>query len=275
MNYVSTRGGVEPVDFAEAVMMGLGTDGGLLVPAEIPTVDPDTLRRLGQPWTFRSWPWRSWPPSSGTTSPGRTCGTDRPLLRQPSTTGGHPGGGGGRYAVSWSSSTGPPPPSRTWPCSCWAICSSTLLERDGGRINIVGATSGDTGSAAISGVRGKARIEIFILHPKGRVSPIQERQMTTVLDANVHNLALRGTFDDAQRIVKALFNDLDFKGRVPPGGGQFHQLGADPGPDRLLLLRLGPGERRRPTTAGELRGAHRQLRRLSSPAIWPSAWGCR
>jgi threonine synthase len=86
-----------------------------------------------------------------------------------------------------------------------------LLEKSAGRLNIVGATSGDTGSAAIYGVRGKARIDIFILHPQGRVSPIQERQMTTVLDANVHNIAIRGTFDDGQRIVKSLFNDLDFK----------------------------------------------------------------
>jgi threonine synthase len=86
-----------------------------------------------------------------------------------------------------------------------------FLARDGGRLNILGATSGDTGSAAIAGVRGKPRIHIFILFPHGRVSPIQERQMTTVLDANVHNLAIRGTFDDGQRIVKALFNDLAFK----------------------------------------------------------------
>lgn len=93
-----------------------------------------------------------------------------------------------------------------------------LLQRDGGRLNIVGATSGDTGSAAIAGVRGKARIQIFILHPQGRISPIQERQMTTVLDDNVHNIAIRGTFDDGQRLVKALFNDLSFKER--------HQLGA-------------------------------------------------
>jgi len=86
-----------------------------------------------------------------------------------------------------------------------------LLEKRGGRLNILGATSGDTGSAAIYGVRGKERIQIFILHPEGRVSPIQERQMTTVLDDNVHNIAIRGTFDDGQHIVKALFNDLDFK----------------------------------------------------------------
>jgi threonine synthase len=86
-----------------------------------------------------------------------------------------------------------------------------LLARTGGELNICGATSGDTGSAAISGVRGKERISIFMLHPKGRVSPIQERQMTSVLDANVHNIAVHGSFDDAQRIVKSLFNDLPFK----------------------------------------------------------------
>lgn len=86
-----------------------------------------------------------------------------------------------------------------------------LLGRDGGRLNIVGATSGDTGSAAIHGVRGRKGIEIFILHPHGRVSTIQERQMTSVLDANVHNIAIQGTFDDGQAIVKELFNDLKFK----------------------------------------------------------------
>jgi len=86
-----------------------------------------------------------------------------------------------------------------------------LLERSGGHLNILGATSGDTGSAAIYGVRGQPSIDIFILHPHGRVSPIQERQMTTVLDENVHNIAIEGTFDDGQRIVKELFNDLEFK----------------------------------------------------------------
>lgn len=74
-------------------------------------------------------------------------------------------------------------------------------------LTVVGATSGDTGSAAIYGLRGKKDVSLFILHPKGRVSPIQEAQMTTVLDPNVHNLALQGTFDDCQDIVKALFQD--------------------------------------------------------------------
>jgi threonine synthase len=92
-----------------------------------------------------------------------------------------------------------------------------LLERSGGRLNILGATSGDTGSAAIYGVRGQKRIDIFIIHPHQRVSPIQERQMTTVLDENVHNIAIKGTFDDGQSIVKQLFNDLEFKNEYSLG----------------------------------------------------------
>jgi threonine synthase len=76
-------------------------------------------------------------------------------------------------------------------------------------LTVVGATSGDTGSAAIYGLRGKKDVSVFILHPKGRVSPIQEAQMTTVLDSNVHNLAVTGTFDDCQDIVKTLFADPD------------------------------------------------------------------
>jgi threonine synthase len=86
-----------------------------------------------------------------------------------------------------------------------------LLEKDNGYLNIVGATSGDTGSAAIYGVRGKKRIKIFILHPYKRISPVQERQMTTVTDENVCNIAIKGTFDDGQAIVKAIFNNLEFK----------------------------------------------------------------
>lgn len=86
-----------------------------------------------------------------------------------------------------------------------------LLEKNNSILNIVGATSGDTGSAAIYGVRGKERINIFILHPHNRVSPVQEKQMTTVTDENVFNIAIRGTFDDGQAIVKSIFNDIEFK----------------------------------------------------------------
>ncbi|KAI0150661.1 tryptophan synthase beta subunit-like PLP-dependent enzyme [Xylariaceae sp. FL1272] len=81
--------------------------------------------------------------------------------------------------------------------------------KDRHHLTVVGATSGDTGSAAIYGLRGKKDVSVFILHPKDRVSPIQEAQMTTCLDANVHNIAVKGTFDDCQDIVKALFGDAD------------------------------------------------------------------
>lgn len=93
-----------------------------------------------------------------------------------------------------------------------------ILGRNGGELNILAATSGDTGSAAISGVRGREHIRIFVLHPRGRISPLQELQMTTVLDPNVSNIAVEGTFDDCQRIVKILFGDLAFR--------DHHSLGA-------------------------------------------------
>ncbi|MGD0193189.1 MAG: threonine synthase [Rhizomicrobium sp.] len=84
------------------------------------------------------------------------------------------------------------------------------LARNGSHITIVAATSGDTGSAAIAALGGLNGIELFVLHPKGRVSEVQRRQMTTAHHTNVHNIALEGTFDDAQTIVKALFADAGF-----------------------------------------------------------------
>ena len=85
------------------------------------------------------------------------------------------------------------------------------------QLTVIAATSGDTGSAAIFGLRGKKGIEVFILHPQGRVSPVQEAQMTTVLDPNVHNLAVQGSFDDCQEIVKTFFGDKEFQRRLGKG----------------------------------------------------------
>ena len=97
------------------------------------------------------------------------------------------------------------------PAVSWAIFLSYLLTKSGDQLNIIGATSGDTGSAAIHGVRGRERINIFILHPHGRISTVQAKQMTTVADANVFNIGIQGTFDEAQAIVKTIFSDTDFK----------------------------------------------------------------
>jgi len=88
---------------------------------------------------------------------------------------------------------------------------------NGGRLAVLGATSGDTGSAAIYGLRGKKGVDCVILFPKGRVSPIQERQMTTVQDENIHCVAIEGTFDDCQDLVKASFNSPEFRDRVKLG----------------------------------------------------------
>lgn len=217
MQYVSTRGGIEPVGFSAAVMMGLATDGGLLLPETTPRIGPEMLRdwsRLG----FRDLAVEVMTPFVGDAIPR----ADLIALVNRS------------YATfSHQEITPPVRIGRQWilelfhgPTAAFKDVAlqflgnlfEYLLARDGGRLNILGATSGDTGSAAIAGVRGKDRIRIFILYPAGRVSPIQERQMTTVLDANVHNIAIRGTFDDGQRIVKGLFNDLDFK--------QHYSLGA-------------------------------------------------
>ena len=95
------------------------------------------------------------------------------------------------------------------------------LMRQGARATVIGATSGDTGAAAIEAFRGLEAIDIFILHPKGRISDVQRRQMTTATEENVHNIAVEGTFDDCQGIVKALFNDLAL---ARPAGADRHQL---------------------------------------------------
>jgi len=210
MRYVSTRGGIEPVTFSQAVMMGLATDGGLLLPESFPQVDATTLQRWAK-LPFKALAVEVMYPYVGED-------ISRAELE-------------GLVEASYTSFThpevtpivevgdlrilelfhGPTAAFKDVALQFLGNLFELLLERSGGRLNILGATSGDTGSAAIYGVRGQERIDIFILHPKGRVSPIQERQMTTVLDANVHNIAITGTFDDGQRIVKELFNDLTFK----------------------------------------------------------------
>ncbi len=93
-----------------------------------------------------------------------------------------------------------------------------VLSKRNQRVTIIGATSGDTGSAAIEAIRGREQADIFILHPHGRTSEVQRRQMTTVHEANVHNIAIEGTFDDCQNLVKAMFNDQPFRDSVSMSG---------------------------------------------------------
>ena len=134
-----------------------------------------------------------------------------------------------------------------------------ILAERGLKATIVGATSGDTGSAAIEAFRGRDTTDIFILHPQGRTSPVQRLQMTTVLDANVHNIALEGTFDDCQNIVKAMFDDHGFRDRVGCPAS-IRSTGAASS-RRSSITSPPPCRWARRSRTGQLHRAHRQFRR--------------
>jgi len=209
--YQSTRGGIAPVDFLDAVMMGLGNDGGLLVPGGIPAVEAATL----DGWRALSYPelaFEVMKPFVGDAMP--EADLKKLITASYSTfdcTDVVPVKALGRDLFVAELFHGPTLAFKDVALQFLGNLFAYVLEKRGGNLCILGATSGDTGSAAIHGVRGKKGIEIFIMYPEGRVSPLQERQMATVPDANVHCLAIEGTFDDGQRVLKEVFNDLDFK----------------------------------------------------------------
>ena len=214
MKYISTRGGVSPLEFTDAVMMGLADDGGLIIPQSI----PDVTDLLDQ--------WRGLSYNELALEVLRLFATDIPdadlrrLIDE-------------AYGCSFDPAVAPVVrvgemfvlelwrgPTMSFKDVALQLLGNLFqyaLGTRGGRLNILGATSGDTGSAAICGVRGRRGIDIFMMHPRGRVSPIQERQMTTVTDGNVHNIAVEGSFDDCQHIMKTLAGDLDFKRRYSLG----------------------------------------------------------
>lgn len=210
--YRSTRGGIAPLGFIDAIMMGLADDGGLLLPCALPRLSPETLAHwrtldycdlaysVMQPFVgdavapeeLRRIITRSY-----ATFDTRQVVPIRPLDQ--------------RDLYIAELHHGPTLAFKDVALQFLGNLFEHVLNRRGGRLCILGATSGDTGSAAIHGVRGKAGIQIFIMYPNGRVSPLQELQMATVPDANVHCIAISGTFDDGQRVLKEVFNDLPFK----------------------------------------------------------------
>lgn len=209
IHYISTRGLDESLGFEQAVLGGLARDGGLLVPKSLPNF-AGRLTELAQ-LSYSQLAFELFKPFVDGEIPDADlrrlveqsyasfdAPEVTPLVLQP------------EFAVL-ELFHGPTLAFKDVALQFLGNLFEYFLERSGQAITIVGATSGDTGSAAIYGVRAKDRIRIFMLHPKGRVSPIQERQMTSVLDDNVVNIAFDGVFDDGQRIVKELFNDHDFR----------------------------------------------------------------
>ncbi|MGH6933024.1 MAG: threonine synthase [Dongiaceae bacterium] len=211
MRYISTRGAAPALAFDDVLLAGLARDGGLYLPETWPVLSADDLRALA----------------------GRDYPTVAEHVMRPFV--------GGRidddalskilreaYAGFGHAAVAPLKQldQRTWlmelfhgPTIAFKDMALQLLgrlydhvlSRRGQRVTIVGATSGDTGSAAIEAFRDRAAADIFILHPLGRVSEVQRRQMTTVMASNVFNIAIEGTFDDCQDLVKAMFNDLRFR----------------------------------------------------------------
>lgn len=215
MRYLSTRGGIAPVRFKDAVMMGLADDGGLLLPESIPAFSAAEL----ESWRTLTYPQLAFKIISRFVDD--IPATDlQALIDRSYATFSHPEvtpvvQKDGVYILELFH--GVTLAFKDVALQFLGNLFEYILHERHERLTIVGATSGDTGSAAIHGVRGKAGISIFILHPHGKTSPVQALQMTSVLDENVHNIAVDGTFDDCQDIVKGLMGDLEFKQKYSLG----------------------------------------------------------
>ena len=217
MDYISTRGRAPVLDFAGVTLAGLANDGGLYVPREWPRFSADEIAALaGLPYAQLAA--RVMQPFVGDSlTPDRLLELTTVAY--------------GRFAHAavtplkqldqqhWLLELfhGPTLAFKDVALQLLGLLFEEFLARGGDPLTIFGATSGDTGSAAIDAVAGRARIDIFMLHPRGRVSDVQRRQMTTVLAPNVHNIAMDGTFDDAQAMVKRMFGDPAMTGRFAIG----------------------------------------------------------
>ncbi len=214
MLYVSTRGGMTPAPFSEILLAGLAPDGGLVVPQQYPKVDAATLaawRPLGYPQlafeilrryagdideaTLRALIERTYTEQTfGTPDITPVMGLEDEL-----------------HLLQLSN--GPTLAFKDVAMQLLGSLFEHVLAREGRQLNILGATSGDTGSAAEYAMRGKQGIRVFMLSPHGRMSAFQRAQMFSLRDENIFNIAVYGVFDDCQDMVKAVSNDLAFKQR--------------------------------------------------------------
>jgi threonine synthase len=217
MDYISTRGQAPVLDFEGATLAGLASDGGLYVPAQWPQFSREEIAG------FKGLPYAELAAKIMAPFVGDSLTYER-LLEL--TTAAY-----GRFSHAavtplkqldeqqWLLELfhGPTLAFKDVALQMLGLLFEEFLGRNTQNLTIVGATSGDTGSAAIDAVAGRAKVDIFMLHPKGRVSDVQRRQMTTVLAPNVYNIAIEGSFDDAQAMVKRIFNDKAVTGTFAIG----------------------------------------------------------
>jgi threonine synthase len=211
MKYISTRGQVSPIGFIDAILMGLADDGGLLVPEQLPLLSGATLN-LWQRLTYPELALEIFSLFVNDEIPRedlkKLIDDSYATFRHEEVTPLHKIHNGLHVLELFH---GPTYAFKDVALQFLGNLYSYVSRKNNSIIHILGATSGDTGASAIEGVRGKEGIRICILHPHQKVSRVQELQMTTVSDANVLNLAVEGTFDDCQRIIKDLFADVAFK----------------------------------------------------------------
>lgn len=218
MRYVSTRGKAPVLSFEEAMLTGLARDGGLYVPESIPQMSKDDITAMrGQ--SYEEIAFRVMWPFIGDTF---TEAEFRGLIANAYQGFGHDARaplvqlGPNHHLLELFH--GPTLAFKDFAMQLIGQMFEHSLKRKGSRVRIVGATSGDTGSAAIEAFRGLEAVDVFILYPHGRVSEVQRRQMTTPVEANVHALAVHGDFDTCQTALKDMFNTFDFRDEVQLAG---------------------------------------------------------
>ena len=218
MRYISSRGAAPDLSFGVAMMTGLARDGGLYVPQSVPVMTHDQIAALAgksyediafavmQPYLGGFFDDDEFKDLVAKSYAGFAHAARAPLVQLAPN----------HFLLELFH--GPTLAFKDFAMQLIGQMMQAALAKTGERITIVGATSGDTGSAAMEAFRGLANVDVFILYPHGRVSPVQRRQMTTPTEPNVHALAIDGDFDDAQAHVKAMFNDFDFRDGVRLAG---------------------------------------------------------
>ena len=217
MKFVSTRGEAPALSFEGALLAALASDGGLFMPESWPRLSPEEIAGLAG-LDYADAAFKVMRPYLE----GDPCLADlEAVLEEAYGSFHHPAVAPLRQIAPNTFILelfhGPTLAFKDLAMQVVARLMNRALQRKGAHATVIGATSGDTGAAAIEAFRGLDAIDIFILHPKGRISDVQRRQMTTATEPNVHNVAVEGTFDDCQQIVKALFGDARFRDRELTG----------------------------------------------------------